>query len=544
MRSVIEMVTRTALSCQAAVIAVIFTGSALLAAAFLPASLTAQSRPADPPIRLVVAITIDQFQEPYIERYADEFTGGLARLLKGGAVLTNAYQDHGVTETAPGHASVLSGRFPRSTGIMDNDTYGDYDATSPVLGGGGQGASPVRYRGGTFIDWVRFADLQSRGLSVSRKSRAAILPFGRSHQPAFWYVRGRFTTSTWFADTLPSWVKQFNDRRIPSSYAGATWDLLMPASQYSEKDSVAIENNGRDILFPHRLPADSTILTHFIEYPMMDQLTLDFALAGVHALRLGAGNHTDVLHISLSSTDYVGHHYGPDSREIHDQILRVDRSLGMFMDSLYATLDSSRIAIVLTADHGITPFPELHSATAQEAKDKHANMRPAVAAARAVLRNAGVDTTAVSFDSGMLLVNRRRLPAGFDIEPAAAAFSRVAQQVPAVASVMRRADLARMDTVRNTGARRWLHTLADDNPAVLLLTLRDGAIWGSGIEAEHGTTRDIDAHVPIIFYGAPFRAGKYAEFARTVDIAPTLAWVLGVTPYEKIDGVVLRKVLR
>jgi predicted AlkP superfamily pyrophosphatase or phosphodiesterase len=530
-------------ACQVSVITTFASLTATAVTAITATPAAAQARAAEPPIRLVVAITVDQLQEPYLDRYGSEFTGGFARLLHAGAFMVNAFQDHAITETAPGHASVLSGRFPAHTGITDND-HGDVDPMSPLLGGGGPGSSPFRYRGGTFMDWVRLQDPQSRGLSVSRKSRAAVLPFGRSHQPAFWYARGGFTTSTWFADTLPTWVVRFNERRIPWSYAGATWDLLMPASSYMEKDSVAIENGGRDITFPHRMPADSTILTHFIDYPVMDQLTLDFALEGMRATGLGTRNHTDVLHVSLSTTDHVGHAYGPDSREIHDQLLRLDRSLGMFMDSLYATVDSSRIILVLTADHGITPFPELHTASPAQAKDLHANLRPARTAARAVLREAGADTMAITFDSGMLLVNRRRLGQGFDIEPALAAFTTVARAQPSVASVLRRNALTSMDTVRDAGARRWLHTLSDESDAVLLLTLRDGAIWGSGVEAEHGTPKDVDAHVPIIFYGSAFRSGRYEAFARTVDIAPTLAHVIGVVPYEKIDGKVLTGILK
>ena len=504
--------------------------------------LRAQTRPAAPPIRLVVVFTLDQFQQPYLDRYEKELTGGLRRLLDGGAYFTNAYQDHAITETAAAHAVLLAGRFPRSTGIVSN-TPDVTDATSPLIGGGGSGASPFRFRGGTLVDWMRVQDLRSRGLSVSRKPRSAILPFGRSQQPAYWFAKGRFTTSSWYADTLPTWVNNFNARGLPRSYAGEWWTLLQPESQYTERDSVPIEHAGKDFLFPHQLPADSTILDKIIDYPVMDQLTLTFALEGVRAMKLGAGNSTDILNISLSATDAVGHRFGPESREIHDQILRVDRALGAFIDSLYATVDSARIVFALTADHGITPFPELHNSP-DDAKASKANMRPALAAARAVLRARGADTTAVTYEDGMLSVNRRRLPNAFNIDETLDAFTRVARAHPAVTAVIRRRDLVRMDTVKNAQARRWIHTLPDDHRAELLLTLRDGAIWGSGVEAEHGTPRDIDAHVPIFFYGPPFVPGRYGEFVRSVDIAATLARVIGVTPYERLDGRVLARAIR
>src|SRR3954468_10736060 len=139
----------------------------------------AQARPvADPPVHLVVVFTLDQFQEPYIERYRAELTGGLKRMITRGAFFDNAFQDHAITETAPAHATLLSGRFPESNGIL-NDAADVTDASTPMLGVSGVGSSPYRFRGGTLVDWLKIGDPLSRGLSVSRKPRAAILPFGK-----------------------------------------------------------------------------------------------------------------------------------------------------------------------------------------------------------------------------------------------------------------------------------------------------------------------------------------------------------------------------
>jgi hypothetical protein len=309
---------------------------------------------------LVVLITVDQLLPGYLTRWPGQLTGGLGRLHSGGAVFTRAYQDHAITETAPGHASTLSGRFPRSTGIVAN-VSGVSDAQAPLIGGGGPGASPFRFRGSTLTDWLRTRDPRTRALSVSRKDRGAILPLGRAHQSAFWYVGdGRFTTSRYYADTLPTWVREFNERRSAQRYAGQSWTPLLPAASYAERDSVPVEAGGRGYTFPHRLSAnpDSAALA-LPSFPWMDQVTLDMALAGLEAMQLGRGPQTDVLAVSLSTTDAVGHRYGPDSREIHDQVVRLDRMLGVFLDSLYATRDSSRVVIALTSDHGVTPFPEI-----------------------------------------------------------------------------------------------------------------------------------------------------------------------------------------
>lgn len=200
----------------------------------------------------------------------------------------------------------------------------------------GRGRHRRGFRGTAFFDWLHAAEPGARALSVSRKDRGAILPLGRARQQVYWYQSGSFTTSRYYADSLPAWVRDFNAQRIPFRAAGTAWTLLLPDSDYPEPDSEPWENGGHDFTFPHRIPADgaraASVLT---TVPMMDSLTLAFALAGVRALDLGSRGATDLLAVSLSSTDAVGHTYGPDSREIHDQVLQVDRYLGWFFGQLF-----------------------------------------------------------------------------------------------------------------------------------------------------------------------------------------------------------------
>src|SRR5438552_1128735 len=315
------------------------------------------SLPAPRP-RLVVVITVDQLRPDYLDRYRSQLTGGLALLLKQGAVFTEAYQDHAVTETAPGHSTILSGRWPAHTGIVRN-TAGVQDSTAPLVGVTGLGASPARFRGTALFDWLKAAEPGARALSVSGKDRGAILPLGRAKEQVYWYAGGYFTTSRYYADSLPEWVRVFNGRRIPFKAAGANWNLLLPARAYPEPDSEPYENSGKDFTFPHRLSPDSAqAALEYLGVPSMDSLTLAFALEGVRALALGSRGAVDLLSVSLSTTDYVGHAYGPDSREIHDQVLRLDRSLGLFLQQLFVRYGSGNVLIVLTADHGVTPFPE------------------------------------------------------------------------------------------------------------------------------------------------------------------------------------------
>jgi predicted AlkP superfamily pyrophosphatase or phosphodiesterase len=493
---------------------------------------------------LVVMVTIDQLRPDYLTRFEPQLSGGLGRLLRGGAVFLNGYQDHAITETAPGHASTLSGRFPRGTGIVSNDA-GVRDPQYPLIAARGEPASPYRFRGTALIDWMRFANPASRALSVSRKDRGAILPLGRAKQAVFWYAsNGTFTTSLYYADTLPSWVNTFNDRRLPHQWAGKQWDLLLDAAEYPEPDTVITESSGRDYTFPHALPRDAAAAAASLSaFPMMDELTLFFALDGVRHMRLGSGPATDLLAVSLSTTDAVGHRFGPDSREMRDQVLRLDRYLGAFLDSLYAMRDSGRIVLALTSDHGVTPLPEVASRYPNQGAAR-VNILPVVVPLFASLRAAGVDTSAFGFEDGILYLDEARLArAGVRAAAVTRTFVTEASKVRGVLRVDRVANLAR-DTASDDAVRRWYHMLPPDHPAAAVVTLRPYWYWQGVPYTTHGSPHDSDAGVPIIFAGAGIKPGRHSRRALVVDIAPTLAAVIGVSPLEQLDGQVLRDAIR
>jgi predicted AlkP superfamily pyrophosphatase or phosphodiesterase len=511
------------------------------AAASAPPGAAAVGRP-----RLVVFITVDQMRPDYFDRWAGQLTGGLARLSRQGAFFTNAFQDHAITETAPGHSVTMAGRFPRSTGIVRN-AAGVEDPQAPLLTSRDPGASPFRFRGSVLIDWLRIKDPRSRALSISRKDRGAILPLGRAKQSVFWYAtsNGQFTTSRYYADTLPEWIRRVNARRVPQRFAGEAWTLLLPAREYPEADSVPQESGGRDFTFPHVLSPDTARAAGaFPGTPMMDQLTLDAALEGLQALDLGRGPQPDILAISLSATDYIGHRFGPDSREQHDNILRLDRALGAFIDSLYKLRDSSTIVFALTADHGVTSFPELVAQRAHRASPPRYDVTKPYAELQAMLRRSDVDTSAVEFDGALVLVDREAFArAHVDPEPVLTRFAEALRRQPGIARVDRVRDLARRDTVNDAVSRRWLHMLPPDLPIELVVTPVQGAYPVGASIAEHGTPYDNDAHVPVIFYGPGIRPGRYSERALVADAAPTLARILDVTPIERLDGRVLERAI-
>jgi hypothetical protein len=442
---------------------------------------------------------------------------------------------------------MLSGRFPAHTNIITNE-HGVYDPSSPLLElkDGGYGASPRRFRGTTLYDWMRAKDPASRVLSVSRKDRGAILPVGRFKGDVFWYAGGIFTTSSWYrTDTLPGWVREWNATEPVKKLAGWTWNpLLKDSGAYPEPDSVPVENGGREIAFPHQLtPNIDAAAIVLPNYPVMDSLTLAFALRGVERMRLGQGKVTDLLVVSLSSTDAVGHGYGPDSRELHDQVLRLDSWLGSFLDSLWTVVPRDRTLLVLTADHGTASMPEF------------------VASVRG--RQAGriwfADLAAeLNTAYGPLLVGRE--PFGFYegiVAGDVSALARAGVKVDSVARAM--AD--RM--TKTTGVRRVFTpaTLkaapANDADAVLCrralpndfgwLTcgfVQPDYVWSPPITlAMHGSAQPDDQWVPVAFLGPGIIPRQYPDTVSTTDIAPTLAALLGVKPSERLDGHVLPQIV-
>lgn len=494
---------------------------------------------------LIVMVTIDGFKASHLEKFGSQLTGGLARLTKGGAWFTNAHQDHAITETAPGHASLLSGRFPRSTGIAAN-RIGVGDPESPLLGGaGGIGASPKRFQGTALFDWMLVKDKRSRALSVSAKDRGAILPVGRAKQEVYWYPgNGSFTTSRYYADTLPGWVTAFNSRKLAQSYAGKPWTLLLSESAYQEKDDIALEGAGNDFVFPHPTPEDPQRAANWIRAtPFIDEVTVAFALDGVAAMGLGKGPQADLLAVSLSGTDAVHHRLGPDSREAHDQVLRTDRLLGVFLDSLFRLRDSSRTIVILSADHGFSTIPEL--ATSVTPRPTRATLDDALVIARAKLAEEKVDTAAIDVDQQIVLIDRAAFQRAKKTPDAAiAAFIAAAKLSPGVRRIDRFASLLSRDTLTDPVARRWSHQFGPGTNVELVVTLDPGSLWTTLLVASHGSPYDADSHVPMIFYGPAFKAGRQTAFVRTVDIAPTIARVIGVNPSEKLDGVPLLSVLK
>jgi hypothetical protein len=486
--------------------------------------------------RLIVFVAVDQFRADYLSRFDRQFTGGFRRLLDQGVVYLRGEQDHAITETAPGHSTMLSGRSPTSTNVVTNG-LGVPDPGSPIVGlPDADGASPMRFRGTELFDWIRAADSGARALSVSRKDRGAILPIGRAREDVYWYLDGRWTTSTYYRDTLPAWLTAYDARPGARSLAGGAWRPLLPDSAYAEADSEPYEHGGKDFVFPHPFPGDSAAAAwSVIDYPWMDSLTLDVALEGVRQLRLGQGGHTDLLSISLSTTDAVGHAYGPDSKEIHDQVLRVDHWLGWFLDSLTKLVPGDSIVLALTADHGVTPFPErLH---AEGRPGGRIGLRAIVAGLRAAFdRRFAVDFH-FGDEGGLVFGDVAALRArGVNVDSLAANVAAEMRRLDGVAQAYTPRGLAAAGDP-DSNAARWRRQLPSDFGWLAAGVAKAGYQWSDGAgSTSHGTTNSEDVRVPIAFWGMGIHAARPARVVRTVDIGPTLARLAGVAPTERVEG--------
>lgn len=507
-------------------------------------ALLAAPRLAPRPPALVVFIAIDQMRGDYLARYAAQWTGGFAHLARHGIVFANGREYHATTETAPGHSTMLSGREPGHTQIVSNN-QAVQDPAAPVIGvATGPGASPRRFHGTTLVDWMLAQDPLTRVLSVSRKSDAAILPIGRARVPVFWVENGDFTTSRYYADTLPSWVRAFNDRRSAAALAGAAWQLLLPDSAYPEPDSESFENNGSSFTFPHPVPLTADSASRAIgNFPWMDSLTLAFALEGVRTLELGQRDGADLLSISLSTTDIVGHAYGPDSRELHDQLLHLDRFLGWFLDSLSRLVPPDRVVLALTGDHGVTSLPEYTVLVRHQAGGRVWPGGLAVAMDRELRERYQVDF-ALDFHSGLVSADIAALRARrVNVDSLSATLAAAVRQLPGVAQVYTPATLAAAPP-GDEGARLWRRLLPADYGWLVCALPKPGYVWSpGGLRAEHGGAHPEDINVPIVFLVPGVGPLHPMRAVNTVDIAPTLAALLGIRPTEPVDGVVLPEVV-
>ena len=488
----------------------------------LAAALTAAT-PKKP--KLVVAIVVDQFRYDYLTRFRAEYHAGFDRLLTRGAVFTNARYIHFPTVTAVGHSTFLTGATPSVSGIVGNDwfDFGEHkhvtsvsDGETKLLGGPGEGSSPHRLMVSTVGDELKMSDARkSRVIGISLKDRAAILPAGHMANGAYWFdtKSGNFVSSTYYFADLPGWVKDFNGAQPAAKYRGFSW-------------------------LNHKLPEELEALYPALETsPVGNELVEQFAERALAAEQLGTRDVTDVLTVSFSSNDYVGHRYGTYSPEEHAVAIETDAALGRLFQAIDRQVGLDNTVIVLTGDHGVAPSAAEDAANHMPGGKAPGNsVRDAIQAAL-VKKYGDGNWILGSYDLSIYL--NRELEATKNLDPAAVerVAAAAAMEVPHVARVYTREQLA-AGAVNNDELTRRIVNGFNPRRSADVEFVPDPYWLFTSSTTTHGTPYGYDAHVPVIFLGTGIRAGRYDGTVAVNDIAPTLATILEVeTPSGSIGRV-------
>jgi predicted AlkP superfamily pyrophosphatase or phosphodiesterase len=552
-------------------------------------ALAKDSRP-----RLVLLIVVDQFRYDYLTRFGDLFGArGIGRLMRDGASWTEANFDHVPTFTAPGHAVFMTGAWPSQTGIIANEWYerdtgrrvkSITDDTTIKLAGkpGEKGYSPRRLLCSTVGDELRIADGdRSKVIGISTKDRSAILPAGRRANAAYWFGtdNGNMVSSTYYFDHEPEWVERFNHRHLADAFFGARWDRILPEAEYLKrtgKDDVPWENLDKSSndtnFFPHVITGGakkpSREFYKALDYtPFANDILVSFAEEAITNEKLGNDADPDLLMVSFSANDYVGHRFGPYSHEAMDMTLRVDRQIGTLLDFVDAHVGLRNTLVIFSADHGASPVPEqaalmnLPGRRYQKAqlrvmvedglKARYGRKdRPANDYIQTFTNKEGTEQGLINSN---FYLNRAALQRdGIDLDECERVVGELSMRMPGAARYFTRAQLENhLISSADPIARRVLNgfypprsgdVIVVFEPYNILFDLPDDPTDPLS-SATHGSPYSYDTHVPLIIMGREFTKGTYTQPATPADIAATLSSLLRVQPPSCSVGRVLSEAL-
>jgi hypothetical protein len=525
------------------------------------ASMLASAKP-----KLVLVIMVDQFRYDFLERFEDLFgKDGFRRLMNEGAFFTNANFDYVPTYTAPGHAAVFTGSVPAQNGIVGNIWFdrnagrnrvmvSDNEARAVTMAGiqSQTGApSPRTLIGTTIGDQMRLSDnFQSKVIAISQKDRSAVLPGGQHPNGAYWFQAsdGTFVTSDYYFKTLPAWVQEFNTKNRPDKYFGRKWERALPESAYArtQKETTPVQKSPLGEKFPYTVTGGvdkpgPRFYSTFELTPFASEHLADLAKAAIEAESLGADQFTDLLSVSFSTPDLVGHSYGPDSQEVLDTYVRLDRVLADFLNYIDRKIGLQNTIIAMTGDHGVSPVPEYMQLMGLDAA-RLSGQAVTTAVTKALNDKFGKDEKWVQ-----AFVNEQVY-----IEPKLVAAHKASQEeverivgeaaitVPGVINYFTRTQIINGNMPQTRLARRVTNGFN---------RLRSGDVWvitkpfsffsEGGLGTTHGSPYHYDTHVPVIFYGKGVLKGRRSIECSPSDIAPTLASLLRIEMPSNIYGRVL-----
>jgi predicted AlkP superfamily pyrophosphatase or phosphodiesterase len=525
--------------------------------------------------RLAMVISIDQFRVDYLDRFAPYFgEGGFQRLRAGGRDYLECHYRHAVTKTAPGHATILSGVHADVHGIVGNEwvdrstwevleSVEDHSVSiigaAPHAGrspGGAleakAGRSPRNFLATTVGDQLKLRfGAQSRVFSVAHKDRSSILMGGKLADSAYWIQDGRFVTSTYYRNQLPSWVEGFNAAGRVEKFFGQTWDRLLAPALYDAvqgPDDAPGENT--DFGFGHTLPKQidggarelgPKFYEAFETTPAASEIVGEFAELALKEEKLGHHAGPDLLCVGFSQIDKIGHAYGPDSHEIMDSVIRLDRVLARLLDAVDREVGLANCVIVLTADHGSSPLPEhvqaLHAGMPAGRLDTAATDQAVNAALEQAFGSAAAnDYWALRDNFGYHLRPSVLAAKHIAVADAAAVVKQALLARPEIATAFTAAEVLAMGTEGDALTAQSRRSYFPGRSQDVVFVLKPYFIDRPKTGANHGTPYDYDNHVPLLWFGAGVPAGRRLEPVGVDDLAPTLAALLGVSKPPQARG--------
>lgn len=532
----------------------------LLLIASIAGQQTARSQPTRP--RLVVGIMVDQMRWDYFYRFQHRYgEGGLKRMLREGFACENTFIPYAQTVTAAGHASVYTGSTPAINGIMGNDWY-DRTLGRPVYCvedpsvttiGGSPKAQPMSPRNlwtTTITDELRMAtNFRSKVIGIAIKDRGGILPAGHAANAAYWYdpQSGNWVTSTYYMNDIPAWVKGFNDRRVVDSMYRLDWNTLYPIDTYLDSDADDKTYEGRsngDLkpVFPHKLSQLAGKNYGGISgTPHGTTLTFEFAKSAVLSEAMGKDAVTDFLALSLSSPDYTGHQYGPNSIEVEDTYLRLDNDLAKFFNFLDAKVGKGQYLCFITADHAVAHVPGFMKE----------NKMPAsvVSSDRTALENAaakkfGIQGLILDADNYQFYLNNKAIDsAGLDRAAVRKFLIGELNKDPNMLLAFDNTDISAANLPAQV-RERFLQGYNTKRGGDVQVILMPQYFYGSKTGTTHGSWYPYDAHIPLVWMGWGVKAGKSHREVYMTDIAPTLAALLKIQMPNGSIGKVIEEVMK
>ena len=531
----------------------------VLTAMILLPSLGQEQSAAQP--KLILVLSIDQMRFDYLTRFGDLFKGGFRTLQEQAAVFPNAHFRHAMTATGPGHSVILSGRHPSHSGIVADAWYDPFlkrtinvveDPVQSPLGGEGRKASPVNFLGFTVGDVLKQKSPESRVVAVAFKDRSAILMAGHRGDAAYWYEAsgGNFITSTYYMNKAPAWLEEWNKQRLADRYAGQKWTRLLEENlyeRYAGPDAIEGEWDRKDTVFPHSIrgtPPERGFYDDLGRTPFADELTLSVALQAMRAHQLGVDTSTDILAIGFSSTDIVGHTYGPESQEMMDQLLRLDLILESLFQEIEASVGLDKTLVVLTADHGVLPLVETLQGKGIEARRAHPQVLEAAVEQALENQYPGVENLIADSSRDIYLdeevLQRHRL----DRTEVETTIISALLSTGLVEAVYTHAQLLSNEPSSDPYIELFRNSFFQPRSPHLMVLVKkflylDSYVGGTG----HGTPYDYDRHVPILFMGPGIEPGSYPDPCGPEDIAPTLAILLGLDYPRENDSRLLLEMI-